>query len=264
MTDFERKEVALSAGKLTYYVAGEGRPLLYLHSAGGLHPAGPFAVSRPVEALAESFRVYLPVAPGFDGTAPLPGIESIPQIADLYAELLGQVAGEPADLVGTSFGGWCAMWLAVSHPALIDQLVLQAPYGLRPDGKGGVPSDPEARFKALHAHPEKLPPASGPPVHAAANGEMLQRYGGAAFDEALAARLGEVEALSLVLMGSRDTIVPPETGWLLRRALPNCFLVYIHDAAHALETDQPERVIKAVGKFLHRGPGFLVNWGDAA
>ena len=54
--------VRLSSGELTYFRAGSGRPLLYLHPAGGVRR------SKVLEGLARSFDLYVPVMPGFEGT----------------------------------------------------------------------------------------------------------------------------------------------------------------------------------------------------
>lgn len=256
---FERREVRLAAGTLPYFTTGEGPPLLYLHSAGGVR------VSGPLEALARSFTIYMPVMPGFDGTAVFDGIASVPDLADLVAEFSREVIGGASDVIGHSFGGWLALWFAVRHPDLIDQLVLECPAGLRVDGKGGLPANPADLPAYLFAHPENLPPADGPPPHAAANQAMLGHYGGAEpFDHGLAERLGEIEALSMVLMGTVDRVIPAETGILLKEKLQRVFLVYVHDAAHAIEVDQPERFLRPVGTFLERGEGYLVNFGDRA
>ena len=38
--------------------------------------------------------------------------------------------------------------------------------------------------------------------------------------------------------------------------------LYVWDAAHAPEIDQPERVLKLVTDFLTQSEAFVVNWGD--
>jgi hypothetical protein len=40
--------------------------------------------------------------------------------------------------------------------------------------------------------------------------------------------------------------------------------VYVWDAAHALESDQPERVLSSIAGFLTRSESFIVNWGTLA
>jgi pimeloyl-ACP methyl ester carboxylesterase len=80
-----------------------------------------------------------------------------------------------------------------------------------------------------------------------------------AYDEALADRLRSIEARTLIVMGTEDRIVPPETGQLLKAHIPRSHLIYVHGAAHAVEFDRPKRVADLVGDFLDRGEGFLVR-----
>src|SRR6266849_2877531 len=96
---FERKEAKLAAGTLSYFVAGTGAPLLYLHPAGG------FGVSKPLEALAQQHQVFAPITPGFDGTPVNADIRSMEGLADLAAGFIDAVIGKRCDVIGQSFGG---------------------------------------------------------------------------------------------------------------------------------------------------------------
>ena len=51
---------------------------------------------------------------------------------------------------------------------------------------------------------------------------------------------------------------------LLKSRLPHAYLVYIWDAAHSIEVDQPERMLAVLTSFLQRSEGFMVNWGTLA
>jgi hypothetical protein len=59
-------------------------------------------------------------------------------------------------------------------------------------------------------------------------------------------------------------MVPKESVQLLKSRLPRSYLVYVWDAAHAIEVDQPERMLLLVEGFLQRSEGFMVNWGTLA
>ena len=107
----------LAQGSVTYHKAGSGRPLLYLHSGGG------FMETKSVQTLAEHFTVFAPVAPGFQGTAMLDGVDSIKALADLWATFIDEVIGTaPADVIGYSFGGYTAAWLAAADHAVLEDL----------------------------------------------------------------------------------------------------------------------------------------------
>jgi pimeloyl-ACP methyl ester carboxylesterase len=255
----QARKVTLSTGELTYFVAGEGRPLLYLHPAGGVR------WTRVLEGLAGSFALHVPVVPGFDGTSAHGTVKSMRGLASLVGEFIEKVIAGPCDVIGCSFGGYLAAWLTAEHPKLLDHLVLECPAGFRPKGTGERPADAEALRKLLFLHPEKPPPESKPVEHEAANRKMLQHYGYTlGTDEELLARLPSINKLTLILHGTADRMIPKESVQLMKSRMPRSYLVYVWDAAHAIEVDQPERMLSLVESFLQRSEGFMVNWGTLA
>ena len=254
-----RVEVKLSSGPLAYFEFGEGRPLLYLHAAGGPQ------VTTFLENLARTHRIVMPIAPGFEGTPAHETVTTVPDLADLYAELIATAVGSACDVMGHSFGGWTALWLAVRHGRLIEQIVLEAPGGLRIGMVPGPPPDSTEQRRRLYAHPEKAAGLVKPPEVMAANMQAFARYHrGVMVDEALLARLAEVRARTLIVMATKDEIIPAQTGRVLKEKVPASHLTYIYDAAHAIEVDQPERLLRLVRAFLERGEAFIVNFGEAA
>ncbi|HEX4192939.1 MAG TPA: hypothetical protein VHY80_07565, partial [Stellaceae bacterium] len=97
---FERKETRVGSGPISYFVGGSGEPLLYLHPAAGV------GISKPIEALALTRTIYMPITPGFDGTAPHETVSSMEALADVAASFIDAVIGQRCDVIGTSFGGW--------------------------------------------------------------------------------------------------------------------------------------------------------------
>jgi pimeloyl-ACP methyl ester carboxylesterase len=254
-----KQSAKLSSGEITYFVAGDGHPLLYLHPGGGVR------WTKVHDGLAKSFKVYAPVMPGFDGTPTHASINSMQSAAKLAGEFVDTVIKGNCDVVGQSFGGWVALWLAALRPDRVEHLVLEAPAGFRPKNVGGLPSDPAELRKALFAHPEKLSPNSKPIEVEAANRKMLDVYNAhGETDEELLGRLGSIDKLTLILHGSLDKIIPADSVRLLRAKLSRSFLVYVWDAAHNLEIDQPERTLGVMESFLKRSEGFMVNWGSLA
>jgi pimeloyl-ACP methyl ester carboxylesterase len=255
----QQHRVALASGEIDYFIAGEGRPLLFLHPAGGVR------WTHVHEALARTHRLYLPVMPGFDGSPTHPGLDSMQGLGTLAGQFIDTVIGSACDVVGTSFGGWQSLWLTVQRPERVGQLVLVGPAGFRPPGVGGAPADPEALRRALYAHPEKLPPSSKTVEMEVANGRMRGHYNAArAMDEDLLARLGEIACPTLILHGTEDKVIPKESVQLLKTRIAGAFLIYLWDAAHAPEVDQPERMASVIGSFLERGEAFVANWGTLA
>jgi pimeloyl-ACP methyl ester carboxylesterase len=255
----QARKVSLSTGELSYFAAGQGRPIVYLHPAGGVR------WTKVLDQLAKSFKLYAPIVPGFDGTTAHSSVDSMKGLAALVGEFVEKIVGGPCDVIGCSFGGYLAAWLAAERPALVDHLVLECPAGFRPKGHGGQPADAEALRKLLFLHPDKLPPESKPAEQEAGNRKMLPLYGYSAdTDEELLARIPAIDKLTLILHGSADRMIPKESVQLLKSRLPRAYLVYIWDAAHAIEVDQPERMLAVLESFLQRSEGFMVNWGTLA
>lgn len=251
---FEIKTVQLPSGEVSYAVGGDGPPVLYFHSAGGMR------VTKGLELLAADFRIYVLVVPGFDDTPLLDSIRDMKDIAHLGAEFIDTVVGERCDVIGQSFGGWVVPWLALEHPDKVGQLVLQCPAGFRPEGAPAPSSDPELRLRQMYAYPERRPPETKSDATLERNREMLHHYHGSVMrDDRLIARLGEIEALTLVMLGTKDGRLTPESVQLIKERMQRAFLVYVYDAAHNIEVDQPERFASLVSDFLHRGEVFLVN-----
>jgi pimeloyl-ACP methyl ester carboxylesterase len=255
---FERKETRVATGPVTYFVGGRGEPLLYLHPASGV------SISQPLEALAQTYTVFLPVTPGFDGTVPHDGVATMEALADIAAGFINVAIGRRCDVIGASFGGWEALWLAVKHPDKLDHLVLEAPAGVPAGGKGGLPADPAELRRKLFAYPDRAPPITKPLEQIQGNRRMLEHYGAASLEDPhLSGRIAEIKAPTLILMGTKDQIIPPETGRFLKSRIAGSHLAYVYDAAHVIESDQPERLLRIVASFLERGEAYIVNWGTS-
>lgn len=234
-------------------VRGTGRPLICLHPAGGVR------WTRVLDDLSRSFTLHMPTFPGFDGTPIEKGIESRKALAGLVADYIEDKIEGPADVIGCSFGGAVALWLAIDRPQLVDHLVLECPAGLQTFDPA-LRADPKLFFEALYAHPEKITFEKKPDEVEAANRRMMTHYGATdGSDPELIARIGEVQSTTLILHGTEDRIVGKESVQLLKGRLRKSFLVYIWDAAHNIEVDQPERMTAVVRRFLEHSDAFVVN-----
>jgi pimeloyl-ACP methyl ester carboxylesterase len=75
----------------------------------------------------------------------------------------------------------------------------------------------------------------------------------------LAGRLPDLAAPTLVLLGTRDDVVPPAMARLYKERIPACHLVFVYDAAHAISRDRPEAFAEVVGDFLERHDAFVIS-----
>jgi pimeloyl-ACP methyl ester carboxylesterase len=251
---FTAHTIDLSSGPVHYQKGGSGPPLMHLHPA-----AGP-RLTPVIEALAGRHTVYVPAVPGFNGTPRHASVVGMTGLSELMAEFAQKVCGGTCDVVAESFGGWVALWLAARHPDLVEHLVVEGPAGLRDKGTGGVPTDPEARMRALYAHPERAPKETRTPDVIAGTARARDFYvDGIEYDEALHGALPQIKARTLVVMGTKDTVAPVVAAHRIKAAVANAHLSFIYGAAHSVEFDAPERVGPLIAGFLERGEAFVVR-----
>jgi pimeloyl-ACP methyl ester carboxylesterase len=248
---------------MRYLEAGAGPALLHLHGSGGLR------WDQQKAMLAERFRVIAPEAPGFGRSALPPGVRSLPALAAALAELIAQLVGGRAHVLGTSFGGRVATWLALLHPDRVERLVLSAPASFRPtDAPALRDMSPEEHARRLQRRSAPTNGAPSAPLDPAA--ERMRQSNLAAVDHLTAqnppesellARLAEIETPTLVLFGVEDQLIPPENGRIYAERMPDCHLLYVYAAGHLIAQDRPDAFTRAVAEFLERGPAFVVNRG---
>jgi pimeloyl-ACP methyl ester carboxylesterase len=260
MAKFTQETAKLATGTVAYLKGGSGPAILHLHSA-----LGP-RLSPALETLAAKHAIYMPTLPGFNGAASHDGVSTMKDLAGVAAEFIEKTIGKSCDVVAESFGGWVAMWLAVSRSDLVEQLVLEAPGGMRTKGVGGLPADPAARDRKLHAITERMPKDPRLAEVLPGNFKAAGTYsGGETLDAELLRLLPSIKARTLLLFGTKDEVTPSDdVGRRLKSAIPTAHLSYIYNAAHAVEFDQPERVARLVGAFLERGEAFVVPTADVA
>lgn len=241
--------------RIRYQEAGQGEPLVSLHGAGGLR------LSRSHALLATQYRVIVFEVPGFGQSPANERAQSMTDLAHTMAQAVTNLGLERFNLMGNSFGGKLALWLAVQQPERIQALVLVAPAAIRP-AEEPAPQDlsPEERLARLYAHPERQAPTPPPdPAVIAKQQALVRRVMGPARDEALESRMPGLHVPVLVLFGTMDRMIPSEMGRLYCDKLPNCHLVLVYDAGHAVDADRPEAFVSVVSDFLQHHEAFLVN-----
>ncbi len=167
----ERLRMRIEGMTWTVRVAGQGRPVLFLHgfSGNGLSWAG-------LAGLGGRCRAIVPDLPGHGGTAwdadspPSPAAADVPRpagdvprpaapvpdrrprasverTADDLATIVRGLGADPVDVVGYSLGARIALRLAIVHPDSVRTLVLEAP-------SAGI-ADPGARAERAAADAER-------------------------------------------------------------------------------------------------------------
>jgi pimeloyl-ACP methyl ester carboxylesterase len=129
VTDFEQRarrfETPCGEGTMVWRAWGSGPPTLLAH---GSHGAWSHFI-RNIDVLAAERTVWVPDLPGY-GESAMPPAEDHKTYADIVARGARALIAPPFDLVGFSFGGTVAAYLAVHHPELTRRLILVGAGGL--------------------------------------------------------------------------------------------------------------------------------------
>jgi pimeloyl-ACP methyl ester carboxylesterase len=251
---FREGHVEADGFRIRYLEAGEGPPLVHLHGAIGLH------LTPAHDLLVPHFRVVAFEMPGFGHSAENQRTQSMPELASTMARAAANLGLDTFNLMGTSFGGKVALWLALQEPNRVRALVLEAPGAIRPHHVVPPESEPAAQARRLHAHPERVE-AIGPldPDLWAKARTLVLRLRGPNRDHELESRLSEITTPTLVVIGTADGIIPPEIGRVYKDLMPNCHLVFVYDAAQAISVDRPHAFAEVVLDFLERHEAFIIS-----
>jgi pimeloyl-ACP methyl ester carboxylesterase len=246
--------------------SGDGEPVLLV--MGHIYGLGMWHRVRP--ALAQQYRTICFDNRGVGRSERARGPYSIADMAaDAFAVL--DAAGAPsAHVYGASMGGLIAQEMALTRPERVRSLVLACT---------GCPSDETAPSKRPTSWQYRIPTRLltgvvrrtmyGPDVPKRLVDEDLRilvgtKTSAAALTEQARAiadyrsldRVGAISAPTLVLHGTRDSVVDYERGVELAHAIPGARLHTLVDAGHNYSTEAPDEANAAVLGFL---AGFAVR-----
>jgi pimeloyl-ACP methyl ester carboxylesterase len=248
-------------GSIQLFRHGEGRPLLFLHAAGGAGVWHEF-----LERLSAGFDVVAPAHPGFGPSDELPEVEDMTDLVYHYIDVIDRLGLERPDIVGASFGGWIAAELAVAAPDRVGSLTLLGPVGLRlPDHPVAdlFLMAPEQLGPALFADPDRAAamfPAGDPDVEdilaAYRDQTALARFGWTPFlsNPKLERRLRRILAPTQVVWAADDAIVPMAHGHRYADSIPGARLTVVEDCGHAMYLERPAEFASIVGDFVASTP----------
>jgi pimeloyl-ACP methyl ester carboxylesterase len=240
--------------RIRFMEAGDGPPLVHLHGAGGVH------LTPAHDLLSQTYRVIVFEMPGLGASPENARTQTMPDLAATMAKAAQAIGLDRFNLMGTSFGGKVALWLAAQQPSLVRALVLEAPAAMRPEDMRPVAGTPDQIALRLYAHPERMPalPAVDT-AQAARTMALVRRLRGPNRDEALEQRLRGLATSTLVVFGTLDSVIPPAMGRIYKELMPNSHLVFVYDAGHVIAAERPEAFVDVVTDFLERGDAFLIS-----
>ncbi|MFD7416988.1 alpha/beta fold hydrolase [Kitasatospora purpeofusca] len=259
---------------------GDGPPVLLLHG-GGPGASGTSNYTRNIAALARSHRVVVPDLPGYGrSTKGIDTGDPFGFLADGIRGLLDRLGLDTAHLVGNSYGGACALRLALDTPDRVDRMVLMGPGGVGTTRAlptpglnsllnyytGDGPSRPKLE-KFIRNHlvfnaadvpdsviDERYRASIDPEVIAA---PPLQRPSGRdalrtvwKMDFTRDPRLSRLPVPTLVLWGAQDKVNRPSGGRMLAERMPDCDLYTVANTGHWVQFERAELFNRLCADFL--------------
>src|SRR5579862_2833314 len=251
----------LGSVELEVHEAGDGPPLLFLHSGRGFRPDEPF-----VAMLAKKYRFIAPSHPGFGASSLPEWIDSVDDIAHIHLELMDRLDLPRAKIIGCSIGGWIAAELATKSPERVEKLVLVGPEGVKLGGRDklDIPdifAMPPEQFAKLTYHDpakEKVDYAKLSPEQLtviARNNETLALLVWEPYmhNPKLRHRLHRVDMPVLFMRGESDGLVTADYLAKYAKLVPNGRIETIAAAGHSPQVEQPEAFVAKVTSFFEQG-----------
>jgi pimeloyl-ACP methyl ester carboxylesterase len=237
-----------------YWRVGQGPRVLVLHGWGAkiesVHPI--------VTALSTTNDVLAVDLPGFGESGPPPVTWGVGDYAGFVAALLDHFEWERPSVVGHSFGGKTAIYLAAREPQRVNRLLLVDAAGIKPHR--GIDYYAKVGSAKLVKH---TAPYLGP-LGRRMRERIAQRVASSDYANAGALRptfvkvlnehfeplLPEIKAPTLLIWGEKDTATPISDGQLMERLIPDAALITFPGAGHFSYLDDQARFTAIARNFL--------------
>jgi pimeloyl-ACP methyl ester carboxylesterase len=259
LTNWNEETVNVAGIELVLVKGGSGKPLLVFHDE-----LGYTGWMQWNEALAKERTLLIPLQPGFGRTPRLDWIRSYRDLGGFYAMVLREMKLDPTDIIGFSAGGFIAAEMVASDPKIFSHMVLVAPMGLKPTEGEITDIFPLTIRSYLRT---TVADTTTPEFGKIYGGEMTpQQF--EAFEDARAetARIGwepymhnpslgyllaGVKNLpTLLVWGSRDTIVPKGCTEAYQQAIAGAKVVELPNVGHRPEIEDSAEFVRVVRAFL--------------
>jgi pimeloyl-ACP methyl ester carboxylesterase len=258
--------IRVGSHELYVEVLGDG-PAVVMHSGlGGDHRA--FALHA--KQLAERFRVVVFDPRDAGRSAPATAPYSTADMAADIAGIIEQIDAAPAHVVGHSLGGMVAQELAIERPELVRSLILVSTHaGATPWRAALVESWITLRHRTTLAEFTRctLPWLVAPGFYNSAaqieglvrfadrhpnpqSPDAFERQARAGIAHETAQRLGEIRHESLVLVGQRDIVNPPEIASIVAHGIPRSQLHLLPEVGHLPHIEQPTEFRQLIERWI--------------
>lgn len=250
----------LNIGDTVVRISGGGTPIVFVH---GFTTTGEFWREQ-VEPFSAGHRVIRIDLPGH-GVSPRPEDRdyTIEAFSNDVLAVYRHLGIDSAILVGLSMGGTVAQHFALARPERVRALVLvgATPHGLGEDvnvdnvlkaiGDLGVVKASQNVIERSFAPDTAAELLAFAKAEVAQTPEFVARQAIASLNDSDSrSRLGEIGMPTLVVVGEKDTITPPEESVMLADGIPGSRLEIIEGAGHFPMLEKPETFNRLLAGFL--------------
>jgi pimeloyl-ACP methyl ester carboxylesterase len=255
----ELKTIATPHVPVSYFEGGQGKPLFFLHGAGGVTAEDPL-----LKLLSAKFHVYAPLLPGYGTSQECAELRDMLDITLHTLDIVEALKLKDPLLAGHSMGGMIAAEMAAVAHNDFTRLALIAPAGLWldahpiPDIFAMLPYEmPQYLFHDVEAGTKLMTAgvALNDPEWLKAflvqNARQMGMAGRILFpvpDRGLSQRLYRIKAKTLLVWGDSDKLIPPVYAQAWKKAIPGAELVSIADGGHLMTLEKPEQVVSALAR----------------
>jgi pimeloyl-ACP methyl ester carboxylesterase len=258
MTEPTVSKISVRGCSIASRRTGSGRPLLLLHGAADAGQWLPY-----MDDLAARHAVIAPEHPGFGASDTPAWLDTIPDLANFYLDLIDQLDLHDIDLVGHDLGGWIAAELAVRNPRRLASLTLVAAAGIHVPGV--AQTDPflrtdeqrirdhfhdPARADAMIAHLLRPELEDANLKNQTTTARLTWQPRG--YDPHLAKWLHRIALPTLLVWGANDRLLPPAYASAWQKLIPGAQIVVIPDCGHLPHVEQSAAFMAALDKFFDR------------
>lgn len=259
---------------------GEGPPVLLLHG-GGPGASGLSNYHRNIGELAKTYRVIVPDLPGYGRSAKgVDGADPFGYLAHHIRGVLDRLGLDRAHLVGNSYGGACALRLALDTPDRVDRMVLMGPGGIGTTRSlptpgltsllnyytGSGPSRlklerfireylvfnaadiPDSAIDARYEASIDPEVVAAPPLRRPSGPNALRTLW--RMDFTRDRRLSHLPVPTLVLWGAQDRVNRPGGGRMLADRMPDCDLYVVANTGHWVQFERAALFNRLCADFL--------------
>jgi pimeloyl-ACP methyl ester carboxylesterase len=290
LQDIPLEKVRVGDIDIAYKMFGKGDPIILIAGLGGKMDSWDPSL---LNALSTNHTVIVFDNRGMGNTTAGSKPYTTPlaymsQLANDTAGLLDALEIPKADVLGYSLGSMIAQQFTVTHPEMLNRLLLVA---ASCGGKESIPHPPEVTrldSEMLNKSFNNVPITRQDQINTMyiANGpawmqshpnlvqgvpeqniSAIEMLGGMPpdtfkkFDDAVAAwkftnwsgvcdKLTTVSSPTLIMSGTDDIPIPPANSLIIASKIPGAWLVHIKDAGHAIMDQYPAEVAEIVNTFL--------------